>query len=114
MAVWRGRGKRPELIDLSGVRGEGGGGGGGGDGDVSFSFSMDPDEINRLVKEDDEEDEEEGEEGEEGDKWRAGATRQVSLSTVLDNCVILEEFLKETVALIVARRMLGVDQVGFI
>lgn len=103
MGVWRGRGKRPELIDLSGVRGEGGGGGG--DGDVSFSFSMDPDEIDGLVKED--------EEG-EGDKWRAGATRQVSLSTVLDNCVILEEFLKETVALIVARRMLGVDQVGFI
>lgn len=102
MGVWRGRGKRPELIDLSGVRGEGGG-----DGDVSFSFSMDPDEIDRLVKE------EEDEEG-EGDKWRAGATRQVSLSTVLDNCVILEEFLKETVALIVARRMLGVDQVGFI
>lgn len=103
MGVWRGRGKRPELIDLSGVRGEGGGGGG--DGDVSFSFSMDPDEIDGLVKED--------EEG-EGDKWRAGATRQVSLSTVLDNCVILEEFSKETVALIVARRMLGVDQVGFI
>lgn len=101
MGVWRGRGKRPELIDLSGVRGEGGG-----DGDVSFSFSMDPDGIDGLVKEEDEE--------EEGDKWRAGATRQVSLSTVLDNCVILEEFLKETVALIVARRMLGVDQVGFI
>lgn len=40
--------------------------------------------------------------------------QQVSLSTVLDNCVILEEFLKETVALIVARRMLGIDQVGFI
>lgn len=101
MGVWRGRGKRPELIDLSGVRGEGGG-----DGDVSFSFSMDPDGIDGLVKEEDE--------GEEGDKWCGGATRQVSLSTVLDNCVILEEFLKETVALIVARRMLGVDQVGFI
>lgn len=104
MGVWRGRGKRPELIDLSGVRGEGGGG----DGDVSFSFSMDPDEIDRLVKEEEEDDEE------EGDKWCAEGTRQVSLSTVLDNCVILEEFLKETVALIVARRMLGVDQVGFI
>lgn len=102
MGVWRGRGKRPELIDLSGVRGEGGG-----DGDVSFSFSMDPDEIDRLVKEEEEDEE-------EGDKWCAGGTRQVSLSTVLDNCVILEEFLKETVALIVARRMLGVDQVGFI
>lgn len=74
---------------------------------MSFSFSMDPDEIDRLVKEEEEDDE-------EGDKWPAGATRQVSLSTVLDNCVILEEFLKETVALIVARRMLGVDQVGFI
>lgn len=43
-----------------------------------------------------------------------GKGRQVSLSTVLDNCVILEEFLKETVALIVARRMLGIDQIGFI
>ncbi|WVR06313.1 hypothetical protein IAU60_003343 [Kwoniella sp. DSM 27419] len=43
-----------------------------------------------------------------------GATRQVSLSTILDNCVILEEFIKELVALIRARRALGVDQVEFL
>lgn len=82
--------RRPDLIHLSSVPGKSGGAGG--DGDVSFS--MDPDEIDQLVKEEED--------------------KQVSLSTVLDNCVILEEFLKETVALIVARRMLGVDQVGFI
>ncbi|WVQ73157.1 hypothetical protein IAR50_002721 [Cryptococcus sp. DSM 104548] len=40
--------------------------------------------------------------------------KQVSLSLVLDNCVILEEFLKEVVALVVARRSMGVDQVGYI
>ncbi|TYJ58554.1 hypothetical protein B9479_000764 [Cryptococcus floricola] len=40
--------------------------------------------------------------------------KQVSLSMVLDNCVILEEFLKEVVAVVVARRSMGVDQVGYI
>ncbi|ODN81751.1 hypothetical protein L202_02137 [Cryptococcus amylolentus CBS 6039] len=40
--------------------------------------------------------------------------KQVSLSMVLDNCVILEEFLKEVVAVVVARRSIGVDQVGYI
>lgn len=64
-------------------------------------------------------DDELGEEEEGEEEWRGegkgeSEERQVSLSTVLDNCVILEEFLKETVALIVARRMLGIDQVGFI
>ncbi|ORX40138.1 Retinoic acid induced 16-like protein-domain-containing protein [Kockovaella imperatae] len=39
---------------------------------------------------------------------------RVTLSSVLDNCVILEEFLKEIVAVITARRALGVDQVGFV
>ena len=39
--------------------------------------------------------------------------RRVTLSSVLDNCVILEEFLKEIVAVITARRALGVDQVDF-
>ncbi len=40
--------------------------------------------------------------------------RQVGLSAVLDNCVILEEFLKEIISVITARRALGIDQVGFI
>lgn len=53
-------------------------------------------------------------EGEGAGESEQQQQQQVSLSTVLDNCVILEEFLKETVALIVARRMLGIDQVGFI
>jgi hypothetical protein len=35
--------------------------------------------------------------------------RRVSLSQVLDNCVILEEFIKETIGHIAARRTLGVD-----
>lgn len=61
------------------------------------------------------EEEEWGGEGEgAGESEQKQQQQQVSLSTVLDNCVILEEFLKETVALIVARRMLGIDQVGFI
>lgn len=63
------------------------------------------------------EEEEWGGEGEgagESEQKQQQRQQQVSLSTVLDNCVILEEFLKETVALIVARRMLGIDQVGFI
>jgi hypothetical protein len=45
---------------------------------------------------------------------RDAGPRRVSLSQVLDNCVILEEFLKELVAVITARRALGVDQVGFV
>jgi len=40
--------------------------------------------------------------------------KRVTLSSVLDNCVILEEFLKEMVAVITARRALGIDQVGFV
>lgn len=40
--------------------------------------------------------------------------KKVTLSSVLDNCVILEEFLKEIVAVITARRSLGVDQVGYL
>ncbi|ORY28507.1 Retinoic acid induced 16-like protein-domain-containing protein [Naematelia encephala] len=39
---------------------------------------------------------------------------KVTLSTVLDNCVVLEEYLKEVVSVITARRSLGIDQVGFI
>lgn len=93
--VWRGRwrlrhAKRPDLVDLSRVRA-------GGD----------------ALEVDDELGEEE-EEGESEQQQQQQQQQQVSLGTVLDNCVILEEFLKETVALIVARRMLGIDQVGFI
>lgn len=40
-------------------------------------------------------------------------TRQVGLSTVLDNIIILEEFIKELVALVNARRSLGIDRVRF-
>lgn len=40
--------------------------------------------------------------------------KKVTLSSVLDNCVVLEEFLKEIVAVITARRALGVDQVSFV
>ncbi|KAK8858547.1 hypothetical protein IAR55_002776 [Kwoniella newhampshirensis] len=41
-------------------------------------------------------------------------TVPMALSMILDNCVILEEFLKEIVAVITARRALGIDQVGYI
>lgn len=37
-----------------------------------------------------------------------------TLSSVLDNMIVLEELIKELVGLIVARRALGVDQVGFV
>lgn len=40
-------------------------------------------------------------------------SRKVSLSRVLDNCIILEEFIKELVGLINARRALGIDEVKF-
>ncbi|KIS02139.1 hypothetical protein L804_00399 [Cryptococcus deuterogattii 2001/935-1] len=95
---WRLRhAKRPDLVDQSRLRG-------GGD---------DAMEVNDALGEE----EEWGGEGEgagESEQKQQQQQQQVSLSTVLDNCVILEEFLKETVALIVARRMLGIDQVGFI
>lgn len=39
---------------------------------------------------------------------------RTSLSAVLDNCIILEELIKEMVALMTARRALGIDQVGFV
>ncbi|KAL7423273.1 hypothetical protein Q5752_002573 [Cryptotrichosporon argae] len=51
-------------------------------------------------------------EDEDGDEDAAGPV-QVSLSRVLDNCVVLEELVKEIVAVIVARRALGIDQVGY-
>nr|ODN91005.1 hypothetical protein L204_05846 [Cryptococcus depauperatus CBS 7855] len=39
---------------------------------------------------------------------------QFPLDRILDNCVILEEFLKEIAAVIIARRSMGVDQIGFL
>lgn len=39
--------------------------------------------------------------------------KSVPLSHVLDNCIILEELVKELVGVITARRALGIDQVGF-
>lgn len=39
---------------------------------------------------------------------------RMSLSSVLDNCIVLEELVKELVALIVARRAMGIDQVGYV
>lgn len=93
--VWRWRlrhAKRPDLNPSRRIRGAG----------------------DALEVDDELGEEEEGEEEWRGEGKGESEERQVSLSTVLDNCVILEEFLKETVALIVARRMLGIDQVGFI
>jgi hypothetical protein len=40
--------------------------------------------------------------------------RQMSLSTTLDNCVILEEFIKELGAILSARRGLGIVSVSFV
>jgi len=42
-----------------------------------------------------------------------GERRKMSLNTTLDNCIILEEFIKELVAIISARRALGIDPVSF-
>ncbi|WVW84716.1 hypothetical protein I302_106751 [Kwoniella bestiolae CBS 10118] len=52
----------------------------------------------------------------EGDTRRKqeDGPKKVSLNTILDNCVILEEFIKELVAIITARRAMGIDQVGFV
>ncbi len=38
-----------------------------------------------------------------------GSPRQVTLSQILDNCVVLEEFIKETIGHITARHTLGID-----
>lgn len=42
------------------------------------------------------------------------AVTTVTLSAVLDHCVVLEEFVKEITSIIMARRVCGVDQVAFI
>ncbi|WWC62610.1 uncharacterized protein I303_105207 [Kwoniella dejecticola CBS 10117] len=55
----------------------------------------------------------EGDDVQEGDKGEDGP-RKVNLNLILDNCVILEEFIKELVAIITARRAMGIDQVGFV
>jgi hypothetical protein len=55
-----------------------------------------------------------GEPEQAGDRSAETLSTTASLSAVLDNCVVLEELIKELVALITARRALGIDQVGFI
>ncbi|WVF69213.1 hypothetical protein IAT40_003989 [Kwoniella sp. CBS 6097] len=50
----------------------------------------------------------------EAGNHRRNSQTRVKLSVILDNCVILEEFIKELVAVITARRALGIDQVGFV
>jgi hypothetical protein len=47
------------------------------------------------------------------DEEKEDGRERVSLSTALDNCIILEEFCKELVGVISARRALGVDEVSF-
>ncbi|EIW73691.1 hypothetical protein TREMEDRAFT_42491 [Tremella mesenterica DSM 1558] len=42
-----------------------------------------------------------------------GRKGKIPLTRILDNCVVLEEFIKELVGVISARRALGVDQVGY-
>lgn len=49
----------------------------------------------------------------EGGEGREEGTT-TTLSSVLDNMIVLEELIKELVAVIVARRALGIDQVGFV
>ncbi|OCF33450.1 hypothetical protein I317_04133 [Kwoniella heveanensis CBS 569] len=57
----------------------------------------------------------EGEVGQvEGEPRMRNYQTKVKLSVILDNCVILEEFIKELVAVITARRAMGIDQVGYI
>ena len=51
--------------------------------------------------------------GSEVETRKEESTKTVSLSVVLDNCVILEEYLKEIVSVITARRALGIDPVRF-
>jgi hypothetical protein len=55
-----------------------------------------------------------GEPEQAGDRSAETLSTTASLSAVLDNCVVLEELIKELVALITARRALGSDQVGVI
>jgi hypothetical protein len=47
------------------------------------------------------------------DGTRRGEVKRVKLDTILDNCVILEELIKELVAVMNARKALGIDQVGW-
>ncbi|KAL1412923.1 hypothetical protein Q8F55_000672 [Vanrija albida] len=54
----------------------------------------------------------EGDSGTASPAELATATK-ASLTSILDNCIVLEELIKELVAIITARRALGVDQVGF-
>lgn len=49
-----------------------------------------------------------------GDKDRKSASTTVSLSVMLDNVVILEEAIKEIVAILQVRRALGIDPIQFV
>lgn len=53
-----------------------------------------------------------GENVDDGNK--AGTTVRVTLSQLLDNVVILEESIKELVAIIHARRSLGIDHLRYL
>jgi len=50
----------------------------------------------------------------EGEDSTEGKVMQVTLSQLLDNVVILEECIKELVAIIHARRSLGIDLVRYV
>jgi len=50
----------------------------------------------------------------EGGSDQTGKTANVTLSQLLDNVVILEESIKELVAIIHARRSLGIDSVRYL
>ncbi|WWC70800.1 uncharacterized protein I206_104752 [Kwoniella pini CBS 10737] len=52
--------------------------------------------------------------GAEGRQGKGKGPKKVSLNVILDNCIILEEFIKEIVAIITARRAMGIDQVALI
>jgi hypothetical protein len=45
---------------------------------------------------------------------RVASVKKVTLSQLLDNVVILEEFMKEVSAIVQARRSLGVDPVRYL
>lgn len=52
--------------------------------------------------------------GERGDDSKPKTPSTASLTAVLDNCIVLDELVKELVAVITARRALGIDQVGYV
>jgi len=50
----------------------------------------------------------------EGERQKEKEKIKISLSDTLDNCIILEEFIKELVSVIAARKALGIDPVSFL